>query len=191
MKLRRSAAVVAVAALALAAPGSYANVKPQIVDPAGDAQLGQANYDIKSVTYEVAKKTDLQVTLEVAGAGKVEPGYSYQLTAETGCGFMYIFVYWRAASGGERSRVQFAECGPETPTGRTLVLEHKFSINGSKLVWAMPLKSLPKELLLGSWDEPTAYTALTEPTSGYTTADFPNTESTAIDRATGTSFKLK
>lgn len=213
MKLRLLALPAALAALALVGTGADAApapVKPQIVDAAGDAVGSQANYDITGVTFEVTKTAvkstkvvkgkkltvttyvpkDFQVTMTLAGPAKVQPGVSYQIGVDTGCGHSFIYAYTSVfEAGGTDSSVQFAECGTGGTSGTALTLEHTLKADGNKIVWSLPYKVLPKEIGIGkSWDTPVAYTALTEPVIGYTTADF--VEQTAIDYATGTGFKL-
>ena len=218
MKLRLLALPAALSALALVGHGADAAVpapvKPQIVDPAGDAVGAQANYDVTGVTFEVTKTAvkstkvvkgkkvttttytpkDFQVTMTLAGDAKVQPGVSYQIGVDTGCGHMFVFAYTSAgAAGGTDSSMQVSLCGADDPTdpdgNAGVQLDHTFAAVGKTLVWTMPYKSVPKEMAIGtSWDAPVAYTALTEPAVGYTTADF--VEQTAIDYATGDGFKL-
>lgn len=217
MKLRLIALPAALAALALVGSGAEAAsapVKPQIVDAAGDAVGSQASYDITGVTFAVTKTAvksikvvkgkkvtvttyvpkDFQVTMALAGDAKVQPGVSYQIGVDTGCGHMFIYAYTSVfAAGGTDSSMQVGLCGPDDPTATDgnagLTFDHTITATGKSIVWSMPYKTLPKEMAIGKgWDSPVAYTALTEPVIGYTTADF--VEETAIDYATGDGFKL-
>lgn len=214
MKLRLLALPAALSVVALVGNGAHAAAplppKPQIVDAAGDAVGSQANYDITGVTFEttkVAEKStkvvkgkkitvttyvpkDFQVTMALAGTAAVQPGVSYQIGVDTPCGHMFVFAYVSVFNApAADSSVQTAECGTGGTSGTSLLMDHTLTVAGNKIIWSLPLKSMPTQFKIGAaFTSPVAYTAATEPVVGYTTADF--VPQTAIDYATGADFKL-
>ena len=211
MRRRLLAVPATLALLGLYSPAhaaAPAPAKPQIVDPSGDAVGSQKNDDITGVTFEITKTAvqavkkvrgkkvtytryepkDFKVTMTLAGTASVAPGVSYQIGVDTGCGHSYIYAYFSAPDAGPSS-LQFAECGTAGVNGTGLLVDHTFTPTGTTLVWTAPYNTMPKQLGVGSfWTAPVAYTAVTEPVVGYTTADF--VPETAVDYAKGDDFKL-
>ena len=189
--MRRLVLPAALLAIALAAANSSAAPPVDITDPSGDAVAGQAAYDVVSVDYAIVKKKTLAVTMKLAGAPAVSPGTSYQLGAETGCGHLFVFSYYSA--GEVAHSWQFSGCGGADPTAAdgeaNLTLEPDVVLGKDTITWSVPVKSMPAEVgLKAGFSELTAYTAVTEPAIGYTTADF--VPESAIDYATGDRAKF-
>lgn len=216
MKLRLLALPAALSVLALIGHGADAApaVKPQVVDPAGDAVSKQGGQDITAVTFEVTKtatvtskkvkgktvKTttytpkDFVVTLKLAGAPSVIPGITYYTGVNTACGDLHFQTSFNVIDAGEGTTAYFAECGPDQDVAGIVINTFDVSPTVTKtadsIVYSMPFKTLPKEIKLGSgFDAPYAFVAATDPVFGFDTVTFGD-KSTAIDYAEGAGFKL-
>lgn len=155
------AAAVATATPASAKPYTYADAK-------GDSPAGAA-LDIVGVTYstegvtsvrKVGRKTvktyeptRLVATLTLAGAPMQQPGIRYQVSSTVSeCGAM-TFTYAPAVGDAALSTSDMSlGCGGPAGAagGNTLFLDPKFTIKGSKLIWSVPLKTLPKVARVGA-----------------------------------------
>ena len=217
MKLRLLALPAALSALALIGHGADAApaaVKPQVVDPAGDALTKQGGQDITAVTFEVTKTTtvttklvkgkkvkvttytpkDFVVSLKLAAAPSVLPGLTYYTGVATPCGDLHFQTSFNALDAGEGTTAYFAECGPDQDVAgiviNTFDVAPTVTKTADSIVYSMPFKSLPKEIKLGSsFDAPYAFVAATDPVFGFDTVTFGD-KATAIDYAEGTGFKL-
>jgi hypothetical protein len=175
----------ALAVAALVSSSAHAAKAPQITDPKGDALGAQANQDIVSVKLDTTRvgtsKTSavkqLTITMELAAAPTVTPGLSYQLNGNiAGCGSLLIWTYFSALDGGQSDNFQLgcggAELDPITQA-YTLSLVPTTTIKGNTISWTVSGKQIPKAVKLGTaFNDLFAYTAITEPTFGYTPRDF-------------------
>ena len=165
-RMRRSLLVLmSVAALtALALP---AEAKPYTYSDPKDMPAN-AGLDIVGVTYSTEgvinvrkvrgrtvrtyQPTRLFATMTTAGAPVDEPGVKYIVEAQAeSCGAV-VFTYSPAAAADVVGAAQLrVACGgpPGTAGGNTLFLDPQFAIKGSKLIWSVPLKSLPKNVRAG------------------------------------------
>jgi hypothetical protein len=165
--MRRLLALVTVAAAVASA--TPASAKPYTYsDAKGDSPAGAA-LDIVGVTYstegitsvrKVGRKsvrtyepTKLVVTLALAGAPMQQPGIRYQVSSQVAeCGAM-TFTYAPALGDAALTTSDLSVgCGGPAGTtgGDTLFLAPKLTIKGSKLIWSVPLKSLPKVARAGA-----------------------------------------
>ena len=196
MKLRAIALASVVAGVALAAQG-HAAVKPQIVDPKGDALGAQAAYDIVSTTFSTIgtgsgkayKATKLNVVLTLAAPPSKQAGSTYGVDATVaGCGYFNL-SYTPGATLGEGS--VFTECGtPADETGSTATLiSLSPKVKGNTITWSMSVKSLPKPIKQGAvFSDLVAHASINEPVFGIIG---PGVFGANIDDAAGTkSWKL-
>lgn len=220
MKLRLLAVPAAVAALTLVGTGAEAGrapVRPQIVDPAGDAVDKQGMHDITSASFVVTKTStrstrvvkgrkvtvvtetpkDLVVTLNLGAAAAAVPGTYYEVGAETACGTFSVSLYNSPALGGDVERGSFSECGPDNTiagvTLNTFDLAPALTRGATSLTWTIAFKSLPKSIVLGKvWGVPYAYASPADPVFGIDSNTFTSIFGidTALDVATGADFRL-
>lgn len=165
--MRRILALVTVAsAVAIAAP---AHAKPfTYTDAKGDAPAG-AGVDIVGVTYAtegetiVEKRgrktvrtyqpTKLVVTMALAAAPMEQAGVKYRVDATVSeCGDLsFTYAPTLAQDVLSNSQMSLACGGPAgTAGGDTLFLDPKFAVKGSKLIWSVNLKALPKQARAGA-----------------------------------------
>ncbi|HVF20931.1 MAG TPA: hypothetical protein VNA14_11925 [Mycobacteriales bacterium] len=104
-------------------------------------------------TVKKYEPTKLVVTMTMAGPVFNQPGVKYHLHAQAeGCGEMK-FIYTPAAGKDVLTYSQFSlACGgaPGALGGTTLFFAPQFAIKGNSLVWAVPLKALPKNVRAGA-----------------------------------------
>lgn len=164
--MRRTLALAAVAALvAFAAP---AEAKPfTYTDAKGDMPVAGA--DIVSVTYATEGTTTsrrvggrtvktyvptrLVVTMALAGTPVQQPGFRYEVEAEVaGCGtFALAYAPGTVYAGLLGPSSLFVGCGGADPIGGDgQIIFPKFAVSGSKLVWTVTLKTLPKNVRAGA-----------------------------------------
>ncbi|MDX6224009.1 MAG: hypothetical protein QOE64_385 [Frankiales bacterium] len=214
MKLRQLTIPAALSVLAFLGTSAHAGTEPQVKDASGDARTQQAGHDIVGVSYEVTKtvtkttKTvkgkkitvttttpkNLVITLKLAGAPSQQPGVLYDTSVNTACGALELQSYYDSTAQGMVDYSNFAECGPDNTlagvTINTYDLTPDVVFGADSIAYTMSWKSLPKEIKLGqTWDSPSAYTALADPLLGFDTVTFVD-PATAIDDASGSSFKL-
>lgn len=175
-----AAALVAAAAFAASVP-SHAAPAPQITDASGDAVGGQAALDIVTVRFSTTglttvtkvrgkrvttyTPTKLVVTQTLAGAPSTTLGTRYRIEATVdGCGQFDIY-YVNGASGPTGSA--WFDC-PEGGLGESgTLLDVVPKISGSTMTWELPLKTLPREVKVGSvLSAFRAYTDLGDPLTG-------------------------
>jgi hypothetical protein len=164
--MRRILALVTVAsALAFAAP---AQAKPFTYSDAKGDMPANAGLDIVGVTYSTEgtttvtkvrgrkvtsyEPTRLVATLTLAGAPVTQPGVKYRVESEVeGCGTL-SFVYAVSAQSTLVLSQGSLACGGAAGTtgGDTLFFDPKFTVKGSKLIWNVPLKALPKNARAGA-----------------------------------------
>lgn len=156
------ASAVALAAPAQAKPFTYSDAK-------GDALVPDAAFDIVGVTYstegvtsvtksrgKTVKKYDptkLVVTMTLAAAPKQQPGIKYRAEAQISeCGSLNFFYAPTLAGDLAPAANLTVGCGgPDGPAGgNSLFLDPKLSIKGTKLIWSIPLKALPKVARAGA-----------------------------------------
>jgi hypothetical protein len=159
--LAAAIAAVAFTAPAEAKPFSYADAKGDIpvagVDIVSVSYATEGNTTTKRVGSRAVKTyepTRLLVTLNLAAAPVEQPGIKYKVEAEIeGCGvFSATYapgtVYARQLSGPASL---FLGCGGSDPlTDNSLLIFPKYEVSGSKIVWSIPLKTLPKEARAGA-----------------------------------------
>jgi hypothetical protein len=214
VKLRLLAVPATLSVLAFFGTNAHAATEPQVKDASGDAVDQQAGHDITGVSYEVTKtvtktvKTvkgkkitvttttpkDLVVTLKLAGAPAQTPGVLYDTSVNTACGALQLQSYYDASAQGMVDYSNFAECGPDNTLAGVTINTYDMSptvvFGPTSISYTISFKALPKEIKLGAtWDSPSAYTALSDPLFGFDTVTFVD-PATAIDTATGSSFKL-
>jgi hypothetical protein len=203
VKLRLLTIPAALSVLAFLGTSAHAGTEPQVKDASGDARTQQAGHDIVGVSYEVTKtvtKTTKTVkgkkitTLKLAGAPSQQPGVLYDTSVNTACGALELQSYYDSSAQGMVDYSNFAECGPDNTlagvTINTYDLTPDVVFGADSIAYTMSWKSLPKEIKLGqTWDSPSAYTALADPLLGFDTVTFVD-PATAIDDASGSSFKL-
>ncbi len=185
MNLRRSIFPLVLAAAVFSATPSHAAVKPQIVDPKGDAVGLQGMHDIVSTTFEmtrtvkkVGKKSvvtpqSLVVTMKLVSAPSVAPGTYYGVVAGvTRCGAFELGARFTAfPTPGYNADATFSDCGtPDDTAGFTLTtfrMEPVLTIGSDSMKWTIPYKALPKKIRVGQvFFDLTAYTAPADPVSG-------------------------
>lgn len=157
------AAVLAVAAFAAPAeakPFSYADAK-------GDIPV--AGVDIASVTWATEGTTTtrrvggktvrtyepvrLVVTMALGAAPLDQAGVKYKVEAEVAeCGTV---AFWyspgSAFSDLQGPASMFLGCGGTDPVGGDgLIVTPKYEVSGSKIVWSVALKTLPKQVRAGA-----------------------------------------
>lgn len=220
MKLRLLAAPAVLSVLALSATTAvahegHANKRAQVKDVAGDALDKQGMHDIVGVTFGVTKtvtKTtkvvrgkrvttttstpkDFVVTLDLDGDPLVTPGVTYYIGVDTPCGALHFQTRFSTIEAGEGTSAYFMECGPEDLTVPsvplyTYYLEPTVTKGEHKITYTVPFRAMPKQIKVGSmFGDPFAFTAATDPVFGFDTVTFGD-KSTAIDYASGGSFKL-
>lgn len=156
----RRALLLATLLAAVTVAPSLAAPAPQIVDPKGDAVGAQPGADLVSVTFSttgtgagrgyVAKK--LLVTMTLAGDVLAQPVLTYEVTAQTGtCGE----VEFTAEFGSPYSQVvsvdgwsSWGDC--VAPGDDDNVALMKVAVKGNTITWSFPIKTIPKELKLGT-----------------------------------------
>lgn len=159
--LAAALATVAFTAPAEAKPFSYADTKGDI--PVAGVDIVSVTYatDGTTTTKRVGSKTvktyvpsRLLVTLNLAAAPVQQAGIKYKVEANIdGCGTFSVSyapgtVYATQLSGPASL---FLGCGGTDPlTEGTLLIFPKYEVSGSKIVWSIPLKSLPKEARAGA-----------------------------------------
>lgn len=164
--MRRSLLVAAV--LAVAAFAAPAEAKPfSYADAKGDIPV--AGVDIVSVTYATQGTTTsrrvgsrtvktyeparLLVTMTLAGAPVDQAGIKYKVESEIeGCGtFSATYAPGTVYSDLQGPASLFLGCGGSDPlSGNSLLIFPKYEVSGSKIVWTIPLKTLPKEARAGA-----------------------------------------
>jgi hypothetical protein len=188
------------AGAALLAPAAVAAPTVVISDATGDAKGNQPAYDLVSVSMETtrvstaknAKLKDFRIVMQLAGTPEVQPGTSYQVVGEHAeCGMFFAYVYWSAVETAPTTSVQFAQCGEPDEVGQeSYFVDTTARIEGSTIVFSMPATSLPPEVEAGSlFENLVAYTAVTEPSVGFSALDFAPDEADdalALDYATAT-----
>lgn len=167
MRMRRLLALAAVAAtVALAAP---ADAKPYTYTDPKDMPA-HAGLDIVGVTYSTegtttvtkvrGKKvkryepTKLLATMTLAGAPLEQAGVKYKIGADVSdCG-TFNFTWAPAIAGESLSSGASLTVGCGGPAGTTggdtLFLDPKVTVKGSKIIFSIPLKSLPKVARAGA-----------------------------------------
>jgi len=165
--MRRLLALVTVAAAVASA--TPASAKPYTYsDAKGDSPAGAA-LDIVGVTYstegitsvrKVGRKTvrtyeptKLVATLTLAAAPMQQPGIRYRISSTVSEFTTMTFTYAPAAADAALTTSDMSlGCGGPAGTtgGDTLFLEPKLTIKGTKLIWSVPLKSLPKVARAGA-----------------------------------------
>ncbi|MDQ1710791.1 MAG: hypothetical protein QOE45_241 [Frankiaceae bacterium] len=175
-----AAAVLATPVLAGAAPAPA----PQIVDPSGDAVGTQSSLDIVSVKFSttgtttVIKKgkkkitvytpTKLVVTETLAAAPSTQAPTRYRIQAEIdGCGSLDL-IYANGADGPVGSLwLDCPEGDASDPLSGGTLLDVTPKIKGNALTWEFSLKSLPKQVKVGSVISGfRAYTDAADPLTG-------------------------
>lgn len=161
--LRRPAIALAILLAAAAAAPSHAAAKPQVSDAKGDAVGGQGGTDIVSAVYSttgtgkgrsyVAKK--LVVTMTLADAVVTQPGFTYELSADTTtCGR----VTFSSQNGSPYTTItslngwaDWGDCTKPNSDGEPSSVELlTVAVKGNTLTWSMPIKMLPKDMKLGT-----------------------------------------
>lgn len=160
--MRVALAALAAAALGAAVPASAGTAgKPQLTDPAGDANLvnGQglvdglpdvstapadlAAADITAVTLRTVrsgrKVTGTSVTLTLAGA-PTDPELFYRVTASIpSCADLFIEYGTDAATGGSTVR-----CPASDPTAADRIYNTPAAVvKGTTITWTLPVKEFP------------------------------------------------
>ncbi|MCA1824637.1 MAG: hypothetical protein ABR520_06940 [Mycobacteriales bacterium] len=176
MKLRIAAlaGAVTLGALASASHAAPPAPKPQVTDPAGDANAinGQGLQDIPSVStapasvdsmdvlsvlYEtygtvkggkVVKADGFRVTMTLSAAPQ-STGAVYRATGAAPDCSVFWFQYDLSPGAAPEGNLRHT-CGVTDPTdlGTTIPLDVK--VDGAKIVWTVPLKVLPPPVKLGS-----------------------------------------
>lgn len=169
----RLAVVAAVAAVAVASGSALAapTNKPQIVDSPTDAIGGQPGTEIVNVLWTTTGETTVRkvrgkkvttytpralvVTMNLAGAPLVQPGFAYETAAEfAGCGTVrFTYTPGTVFSQLLGPASLWYDCGePDPTTGDTLTLvanpTHK--IGAKSITWEYPIKAFPKVVKVGT-----------------------------------------
>lgn len=182
MRLRLATAVAVAGITVAALPGHAASAaKPQITDPAGDANglNGQgvvtgtpepstpadaSGADIKSVlfqsTFKVKKvhgtvkriPTGFTITMTLAAA-PTTPNVIYRVAATAPMCQTLFFEYSTAVSGSDGS----ARCAAELPTNSGDVAVKSVRVKGNSVIWTVPAKSVPVGQTLSGLDAQTRF----------------------------------
>lgn len=156
---RRPVLLVAALAATLAIP-SHAAPKPQITDAKGDGP--QPGVDIVSVLWSttgsgsgrkyVPKK--LVVTMTMAGDVVTQPGLTYEVSAlTTTCETVTFSVQQGnpySTALGVNGWAEWGACTKPGSDGPSSVELLTAAVKGNTITWSMSIKSLPKDLTLGT-----------------------------------------
>jgi len=192
-RLFASAAVVALAAFAM--PAHAGAVKPQIVDPAGDANdindqgLGIADQsvstpadlssaDILSVTFQTVfatkvvkgKKTQVPTgfTVTMTLAAAPGPAIEYRVSgAAAGCSSVFFEYSTSPAKGGSDIRC------PATPPASNVAYPGQTIVKGNSIIWSVPINAFPKNTTFSSLNAQTRFNpaAVTAPQIDYASSN--------------------
>jgi hypothetical protein len=151
--LAATAAVASGAGLAGAAPPA----KPLLTDPAGDARVLGAGYDIVSATLTTAGTTkkvgkrsvytpkDLVASVTLAAPPSTQPGTQIKLSADTTACDGGSFTWYYTPSGG---RLFVYGCGVDDGLGKSESFDLEPVVKGNTLTWTVSLKEFGADLPL-------------------------------------------